>query len=315
MIHRNSISIISTVLLLLLIGSPLLQPYVSGQEDPDEWSFPPIYITYDGKFKNVSVEPGSNNTFSVSGKIHAIYQGRENDSKVFQIMMMVTGDILSEYRTPKIPISQDEPITNYTVLVTPSYGLQAELDAEIWIVAYVVHPDDPNQIDYFGRGQINLKVKQYGAFSVHRTIVTERVPVGEWRTVTLTIKNEGNGIDRFNITLISCPDEVDYVLDLRRITIERGGEGSVNIRIRQKTGFSSSNTMKIEVSSMYPGRYNSSIFLIQFVTKWSISDIETGFWLPIGGAVLILVLTVSIWFVVFKPEVSRRIVQRSMKKS
>ena len=82
----------------------------------------------------------------------------------------------------------------------------------------------------------------------------------------------------------------------------------------QKTGFSSSNTIKIEVSSMYPGRYNSSIYFLQFVTKWSMPDVETGFWLPIGGAVLILVSTVSVWFVVFNPEGSRRIIQRSMKK-
>lgn len=304
----------SMVLLLLLLGLPFPLPDVSGQEDPDEWFFPRTHITYDGLFKNVSVEPGSNNTFSVSGTIKAFYQGRENDSKVFQIIMMVTGDILSEYRIPKIPISREEPNTNYTVLVSPSYGLQADLDAEIWILAYVVHPDDPNQIYYWGRGQINLKVKQYGAFSVHRTIITDRVPVGEWRTVTLRIMNEGNGIDRFNISMISCPDEVDYVLDLRRITIESRGEGYVKIRMRQKTGFSSSNTIKIEVSSMYPGRYNSSIYFLQFVTKWSISDVETGFWLPIGGAVLILLSTVSVWFVVFNPEGLRRIVQRSMKK-
>jgi hypothetical protein len=108
---------------------------------------------------------------------------------------------------------------------------------------------------------------------------------------------------------------VECVFDSNRVTIESGGEGSVNIRVRQKTGLSSSNTLKIEVSSMYPGRYNMSIFYLQFVSKWSVYNIQPGFWMPIGAAIMILVLTVSAWFAVFKPEVPKRFVPSFIKKS
>lgn len=298
-----------SLITLILVAIPFFLPHpdvlVRGQESGEEWFFPPLQITYDGRTKEVSVEPGANNTFEVSGTITADYRGRENDTREFFVQLMVYGHLIEDHMTQMIPISKNRSSEFYSIEVNPSYGSDADLSAEIQIKAYAYFPDDPSTKLYLGRGPITLRIRPYGAVSVERTVISGRIPVGEWRTIDLNIINEGNGNDRYNITVISSSKKVEYELNEGKLTIEKGGERNIEMRVRQKSGLSRSNTIRVEVSSIFPGRNNRTVIDIQFATKWSPRVLSGWAFLPYLGAFFVLGVAVLTWVMVFRTDIDK----------
>jgi hypothetical protein len=186
--------------------------------------------------------------------------------------------------------------------ITIPYGYSSDLENDITFQAFLIWKSSPSENDilyFYGSGPVKLRIKQYGSLLVKRNILDDRIPVGEWRTVTLSILNEGNGIDTFHIEIIEKSDGVESELEKDAVIIPPGDSSEVELRIRQRYGMAESNKVMVKVWSDFPGKENETLVNIHFRTRFSFKPYRIGFWSPVVVSTAVLFTIFIGWYLFF----------------
>jgi hypothetical protein len=213
-----------------------------------------ISIVPDQEVYTLTTEPGvSDDTVFIHGHVSCKIPDAAppQTTCIVQIYVEQGGSTIT---VPRMEFTKDVQILEFSVHFTISPNLPAGAEYALYYWGNWYYEGG------LGSGEVgsvtgSIKITQFGSLELMNSYGGSywSFYVDEWRDYTITLKNNGNGVDNITLAVVEKPEGVKVELELDELKLKSGGEREVHVKVKQEGGRGKTGVIRIKCASSFSG--------------------------------------------------------------